>query len=92
MSPLSNKVLHYIFSYHDNSPVYHSVMVNQVLCCIFSTDIDHIEICSDDAASVDGEAVDISKRKTYNYRVVMIRDGVQMDMRGRCSAGQKVSR
>ncbi|XP_067948379.1 DNA repair protein RAD50.L-like isoform X2 [Watersipora subatra] len=57
-------------------------------------DIDYIEICSDDAsggsAEGDVEAVDISKRKTYNYRVVMIRNGIQMDMRGRCSAGQKV--
>ena len=30
------------------------------------------------------------KRKTYNYRVVMIKGGTEMDMRGRCSAGQKV--
>ena len=31
-------------------------------------------------------------RKTYNYRVVMIKPGdVVMDMRGRCSAGQKVN-
>lgn len=34
--------------------------------------------------------MDISKRKTYNYRVVMYRQGTAMDMRGRCSAGQKV--
>ena len=60
----------------------------------FIVDIDYIEISSDDASAGgnDGEveAVDISKRKTYNYRVVMIRNGIQMDMRGRCSAGQKV--
>lgn len=30
------------------------------------------------------------KRRTYNYRVVMVKNGTDMDMRGRCSAGQKV--
>lgn len=29
-------------------------------------------------------------RKSYNYRVVMVRKGVEIDMRGRCSAGQRV--
>jgi DNA repair protein RAD50 len=29
-------------------------------------------------------------RRQYNYRVVMVKNGVEMDMRGRCSAGQKV--
>ena len=29
-------------------------------------------------------------RRQYNYRVVMHKNGVEMDMRGRCSAGQKV--
>lgn len=28
--------------------------------------------------------------RSYNYRVVMVKDSVEMDMRGRCSAGQKV--
>jgi len=28
--------------------------------------------------------------KSYNYRVVMVKQDVEMDMRGRCSAGQKV--
>ena len=31
-----------------------------------------------------------STRRTYNYRVVMSKDQVEMDMRGRCSAGQKM--
>lgn len=30
------------------------------------------------------------KRKTYNYRVVQVRDGTKIEMKGRCSAGQKV--
>lgn len=53
------------------------------------TDIDWIEIRSDDA---DGktEEIDLSKRKTYNYRVVIIKGDTVLDMRGRCSMGQKV--
>ncbi|KEI37157.1 uncharacterized protein L969DRAFT_218053 [Mixia osmundae IAM 14324] len=46
------------------------------------SDIDKIAIVSD------GDGA--TKARTYNYRVVMDKDGVQMDMRGRCSAGQKV--
>ncbi|OBZ71496.1 DNA repair protein RAD50 [Grifola frondosa] len=46
------------------------------------TDIDGIKISSDS----DGGAT----RRTYNYRVVMTKDQVEMDMRGRCSAGQKM--
>ena len=32
----------------------------------------------------------MNARRQYNYRVVMVKNGVEMDMRGRCSAGQKV--
>ncbi|KAF8505241.1 hypothetical protein BU17DRAFT_57979 [Hysterangium stoloniferum] len=46
------------------------------------TDIDGIKIASD---SEGGTA-----KRTYNYRVVMTKDQVEMDMRGRCSAGQKM--
>lgn len=48
-------------------------------------DIDYIKIMSD---SEGGLASD--KRRSFNYRVVMVRQKVEMDMRGRCSAGQKV--
>ncbi|KAL8624023.1 hypothetical protein ACOMHN_041613 [Nucella lapillus] len=47
-------------------------------------DIDTIEIRSDD----DGAGA--TKRRTYNYRVVMLKGDIDLDMRGRCSAGQKV--
>lgn len=30
--------------------------------------------------------------RSYNYRVVMHTGGAELDMRGRCSAGQKVGR
>uniref|UniRef100_A0A914VK30 Zinc-hook domain-containing protein n=1 Tax=Plectus sambesii TaxID=2011161 RepID=A0A914VK30_9BILA len=46
-------------------------------------DIDCIKIKSEGVE--EGE-----KRRAYNYRVVMSVDGNEIDMRGRCSAGQKV--
>ncbi|XP_076807114.1 DNA repair protein RAD50-like isoform X2 [Clavelina lepadiformis] len=46
-------------------------------------DIDYIQIVSSGDTGP-------SKRRVFNYRVVMFSDGVEMDMRGRCSAGQKV--
>ncbi|XP_029439215.1 DNA repair protein RAD50 [Rhinatrema bivittatum] len=49
-------------------------------------DIEYIEIRSDADENV--SATD--KRRTYNYRVVMIKGDAVLDMRGRCSAGQKV--
>ena len=46
-------------------------------------DIYNIEIVSgEDSAS--------KAAKSYNYRVVMSKGNTQMDMRGRCSAGQRV--
>lgn len=48
-------------------------------------DIDYIMIASDEE-----ERSASDKRRTYNYRVVMMKKGKEMDMKGRCSAGQKV--
>ncbi|XP_037076450.1 LOW QUALITY PROTEIN: DNA repair protein RAD50-like [Pollicipes pollicipes] len=46
-------------------------------------DIDYIEIKTDQCS---GD----SRRTTYNYRVVMVKQSTELEMRGRCSAGQKV--
>ena len=46
------------------------------------TDIDTIMIKSDSETA--------TGRQTYNYRVCMVKQDTEMDMRGRCSAGQKV--
>lgn len=45
------------------------------------TDIDYIQIRAD----TDGGAA-----RSYNYRVIMVCRGAELDMRGRCSAGQRV--
>ena len=46
------------------------------------TDIDTILIRSDNESS--------TGRRNYNYRLCMVKQDTEMDMRGRCSAGQKV--
>ena len=50
-------------------------------------DIDYIEIKTDEN---DGVSAGADKKKVYNYKVVMVKNEAEMDMRGRCSAGQKV--
>lgn len=45
-------------------------------------DIDYIQVKADAETG----------QRSYNYRVVMITGGAELDMRGRCSAGQKVHR
>lgn len=47
------------------------------------SDVDTIMIRSDQNTGTKGN-------RTYNYRVVMIKQDAELDMRGRCSAGQKV--
>ncbi|XP_046664938.1 DNA repair protein RAD50 isoform X1 [Homalodisca vitripennis] len=54
----------------------------QIYC---GNDIDTIKIKIDEDKS-EGE----KKRKVYNYRVVQVKNGQELDMRGRCSAGQKM--
>ncbi|KAI8818611.1 uncharacterized protein EV422DRAFT_174904 [Fimicolochytrium jonesii] len=46
------------------------------------SDIDTIEIRSDNE--------NVKGNQSYNYRVVMMKGDIGLDMRGRCSAGQKV--
>ena len=59
-------------------------------------DIDYIEILSDEEKPAGSKAKlasldnDMTKRKSYKYRVVMVKGKSKLDMRGRCSAGQKV--
>lgn len=46
-------------------------------------DISTIELVSD-------QGPNSKASKSYNYRVVMTKGAIQLDMRGRCSAGQRV--
>jgi DNA repair protein RAD50 len=47
-----------------------------------NSDIDYIQIRADTESGV--------ANRSYNYRVVMVCGGAELDMRGRCSAGQRV--
>lgn len=70
---------------------YHSIKmtdINRILRALWSltykgTDIETIAIKSDVNVQAKGN-------RSYNYRVVMYKSGNELDMRGRCSAGQKV--
>ena len=56
-------------------------------------DIDQIRIISGDDIGEDGEkTVPTAKTasKSYNYHIVMYKGNIPLDMRGRCSAGQRV--
>lgn len=48
-------------------------------------DIDYIEIKTEGNTVSDNDG-----RRKYEYRVIQSKNGVEIDMRGRCSAGQKV--
>ncbi|EPR78714.1 DNA repair protein RAD50 [Spraguea lophii 42_110] len=71
----------------DNGLVkYHSEKINEInqrlkslwIECYKGNDIDYVELQS------------VQKNNNYNYKMVMIKNGAQLDLRGRCSAGQKV--
>eukprot|EP01130_Rhizamoeba_saxonica_P016295 TRINITY_DN7502_c0_g1_i1.p1 TRINITY_DN7502_c0_g1~~TRINITY_DN7502_c0_g1_i1.p1 ORF type:complete len:1298 (-),score=335.25 TRINITY_DN7502_c0_g1_i1:96-3989(-) len=69
---------------------YHSIKmieINKVIKELWETtyrgrDIDTVEIRA--------EPDKTGRNRSYNYRVVMLKEGVRIDMRGCCSAGQKV--
>lgn len=64
-----------------------NIKIHNLTVCLSSlcADIDTIEIRSDD-----DDAGILKARRVYNYRVVMLKGDTALDMRGRCSAGQKV--
>ena len=70
---------------------FHSVKIGEInkiirdlwLLTYKGEDIGNIEIVS-------GQEEGSRAAKSYNYRVVMTKGSTQMDMRGRCSAGQRV--
>jgi len=61
--------------------------INQIMKELWQTtyrgnDIDSIELRA--------ELQESGKKRVYHYRVVMFKGGIPLNMRGRCSAGQKV--
>ncbi|CBZ28415.1 RAD50 DNA repair-like protein [Leishmania mexicana MHOM/GT/2001/U1103] len=73
-------------SYHQEK----IAQINQIIAELWrqtyrGSDVDTVEIRSETEGTTTTAA-----RRSYNYRVVMKRGNNEMDMRGRCSAGQKV--
>ena len=76
---------------------YHSIKMSEINKSIKQlwrqvyrgNDIDYVEIRSEEESPNDEQA-QIKTRRSYNYRVVLIKGETCLDMRGRCSAGQKV--
>ncbi|XP_058456976.1 DNA repair protein RAD50 [Malaya genurostris] len=75
---------------------YHAEKMEQINRSIFSlwrdiyrgNDIDYICIKTEDESKAESKTSE--RRRAYNYRVVQAKNDVEIDMRGRCSAGQKV--
>ncbi|RIA94463.1 putative rad50 protein [Glomus cerebriforme] len=69
---------------------YHTQKMQEINCKIFDLweeayngdDIEKIEIRSEQEST--------QNNRSYNYRVVMMKNGKELDMRGRCSAGQRM--
>ncbi|ODQ45634.1 hypothetical protein PICMEDRAFT_25111, partial [Pichia membranifaciens NRRL Y-2026] len=53
-------------------------------------DVETIKIKADPIAVKKKSETSATNNRSYNYRVVMIKNGTELDMRGRCSAGQRV--
>ncbi|TID26159.1 hypothetical protein CANINC_002854 [Pichia inconspicua] len=53
-------------------------------------DVETIKIKADPVAARKTSTTTASNNRSYNYRVVMVKNGTELDMRGRCSAGQRV--
>ncbi|KAI8869980.1 hypothetical protein GQ42DRAFT_21513 [Ramicandelaber brevisporus] len=74
---------HAIMQYHSQKMEEINKIIRELWVQTYQgNDIDTIEIRS--------ESEGAKNRSSYNYRVVMIKGGTEIDMRGRCSAGQKV--
>ncbi|KAJ8912852.1 hypothetical protein NQ315_007984 [Exocentrus adspersus] len=74
-----------VLQFHKERMVHINTIIRELWRSIYrGNDIDYIEIQTDEGTS--GGA----KRRTYNYKVVQVKKGVELEMRGRCSAGQKV--
>ena len=72
-------------SYHQEKIAQINQIVNELWRATYrGSDIDTIELRSE------VETGSTSSRRSYNYRIVIKRGNSELDMRGRCSAGQKV--
>ncbi|XP_059608806.1 DNA repair protein RAD50 [Phlebotomus argentipes] len=75
-----------LIKYHSEKMVRINMLIKDLWMEIYrGHDIDFIQIKTDESALTGSD-----RRRSYNYRVVQVKNGVEIDMRGRCSAGQRV--
>lgn len=75
-----------VLKYHEQKMKDINKVIKQLWQDTYSgDDIDYVQIRTD----ADEKGLENSRR-AYNYRVVMMKGRIEQDMRGRCSAGQKV--
>ncbi|XP_028144824.1 DNA repair protein RAD50 [Diabrotica virgifera virgifera] len=73
-----------VLKFHEERMVQINTSIRKLWRTIYrGNDIDYIEMKTDDTLAA-------GKRRSYNYKVVQVKNGIELDMRGRCSAGQKV--
>ncbi|XP_050508805.1 DNA repair protein RAD50-like [Diabrotica virgifera virgifera] len=83
-----------LLKFHEERMVQINTSIRKLWRTIYrGNDIDYIEIKTlDDSRptrSTD-DTLAAGKRRSYDYEVVQVKNGIKLDMRGRCSAGQKV--
>ncbi|KAJ8031571.1 DNA repair protein RAD50 [Holothuria leucospilota] len=90
---IANKDLEKFYNALDSAVIeFHKIKMEEINRIIYEywtkiykgNDIDFIEVRSEAPLS------ETSARRSYNYKVVMVSGGIEMDMRGHCSAGQMV--
>lgn len=74
-----------ILQFHKDRMKHINKIIRELWRAIYrGNDIDYIEIQTEDAVGTN------VKRRSYSYKVVQVKKGVEIEMRGRCSAGQRV--
>lgn len=75
-----------LLQYHSEKMTKINSLIKELWRSIYrGNDIDYVQIQTDHEM---GNST--SKRRSYNYRVIQSKNDVDLDMRGRCSAGQRV--
>lgn len=75
-----------MLQYHKEKMVYINQTIRELWSAVYrGNDIDYIELCTDSL-----DAPRKSDRRTFTYRLVQVKNDVKLEMRGRCSAGQRV--
>ncbi|CAH1965566.1 unnamed protein product [Acanthoscelides obtectus] len=76
-----------VLKFHEDRMVHINTIIKELWREIYKgNDIDYIEIQTNEDMKGGG----LNKRRTYNYKVVQVKNTIELEMRGRCSAGQKV--